>query len=783
MKNTLITIFILLFSAIIGGVLYIFTFDINSYKGRIEKFLLDTTGYSISIQGKMLLSKSLNPTLTITDVEIKNATGFSEPVFLKAKRADISFDLIPFLKNVINVQDIFLHDVDVFLQVNEAGHDNWTRIPRTQRVETVKKDAKRPTLSKAAAMTPASQAQFDLITMNGLNIHYLNEQNKAKNIIFVNKMTIDHLVNVDGDALFNNEKFTFSGSVKNLVSVFVNRRDLNFSFTVNGLNGTSKISGVCRDLSRCSDNITLNINSRGKSLKQVYAFFAKEEDKKAIPDTAYSFQIAGRLLRGQMLLDGVLDLTDEGVNVTYNVEQNFESGIGKGRINLDIIKPDILKQFALNPFSVQANYQIELGKSLDISNISAMFDETDIDGSLKVDLSTEKPFVLGKLHSHYFKLSNIFERNPVVAEDAKKTADAEKTANAETLFSTKKIDLDWLDKIDTNLSVVIDNFSVNNLFARYPVVMANININNSVLDVRLLEGSSIASGQIVGKLVLDAKDKQNPAWDLELVGEGLMFNQINKWKKQILSGSFSMNLFLNAKGDMQKAMLSSLGGKALLEANQVEILSPVVADLFAENDTNGSYKASRDLFIKCAVLNADVKDGVISLDKNVAVETSRFNMLMDGNINLDGETLDIRFIPQKPSVTRAGQNIGTIRGVALSGPLDDPKPRIEANVTPSIDLKKEKVVDTNNKKAVLDAYTAKKTADGVSICRIASADMKLKSIDDYFGRAPIFAVVEEAPKPEKAPEETKAQKFGRELLNTFSDVLSDKDEKPSRRKP
>ncbi|MBO5998009.1 MAG: AsmA family protein [Alphaproteobacteria bacterium] len=751
MKNTLITIVLVLLAAIVGAILYVFTFDVNSYKGTVERYLMENTGYSVSVNGKMSLSKSLKPTLILRDVEIKNAAGFSKPAFFKAERADISFELIPFLKHVLNVQHINLTNVNVFFQVNEAGHDNWSRIPRNQRVATNKKDLKRPTLSKAAAVTPESQAQFEMITLNDVKVHYENELEKVSNLLVFDKVSIEQLVNIQGDVLCNGEKFDFSGSVKNLLSVARSKRDFNFSFDVVGLDATSKVSGVCRDLERCYNDITLNITSRGKDLKKVYDFFFST--RKEIPASAYAFQFAGRLFSEQLLLDGYLNMIDEGVNLSYNIEQGLDDGVGKGRINLDITKPDYIKQFKLKPFTLQATYNFELDKFLKISNFSAMFDETDIDGSIDVDLSGKKPLVSGGLHSHYFKFGNVFDGMAA--------------------------GLSWLDIVDANLSLTIDNFAANNAFARYPLVAANVQINDNFLEARLLEGSSVAGGLIVGKMNINARDIQNPKWSFELVGEDLRFNQVKSWKKQLLNGSFNVNLFLSAEGNTPKKVESSLNGSALFTANQVEILSPIVADLFAENDTNGTYRASKDLFIKCSVVNADIKNGIISLDKKAAVETSRFNMLIDGDINLADETINLRFIPRKSAVNY-GQTVGNIRGVVLSGNLFEPKASVETKFNSMFDNEvKAKPVDVNSKKAVLDAYTNKKPVEEVSICRIAAADMNFKTIDDYFGRLPVVIQEEPEEAPQVVVEETKAEKVGRELLNALSDALKDKEKKPS----
>ena len=336
-----------------------------------------------------------------------------------------------------------------------------------------------------------------------------------------------------------------------------------------------------------------------------------------------------------------------------------------------------------------------------------------------------------------------------------------------------------MDKVNANLNLSIDNLGARNLLARYPVILSNAQLRDDLLDIYLLEGSTFAGGRVVGRFSINAQDMQMPKWDLEIVGESLLFNQINQWKRQLLAGNFNFNLFLNGIGDTQKAILSSLNGKILFSASQVEFLSSLVSDLFAENDTNGTNKAPKDLFVKCAVVNANVHNGIVSLDKRAGMETSRFHMLIDGDVNLDKETMNIHFVPQKTSLSHSGHIANVIRGVALQGSLDDPKPSVEADVSsllteflPNMVTMDEK---SRGKKAVLDAYVTKKTTEDISICRIASTGMDFKTIDAYLGRLPVTEPVKVVSKPKEEPEQTKAQKLGREFLNTLSDVLTEKD--------
>lgn len=766
MKKILITFLVVILTIIIGGVTYLFTFDVNSYKGQVERVLLEKTGFPVSIKGQMQVSKSLNPTLVINDIEIKNAVGFADVPFLKVEKAQLSFDLVAFFKNIINVQDVKLSGATMNLMVNRKGQDNWSRI--AQKVKnTDDKKASKPALSKAAAVSPIAQTQIDLITVNDLDVFYQDDMTQVKDSISFPVLTLKGLVNIDGSALYNKEKFAFSGSVKNLVSVITTLRNLNFSFDIKALDATAKVSGVCRDVSKCADDVTLNISAKGKDLKKAYAFWGGQSEY--VPPLAFEMSSAGRLLKKQLLLDGTLDLNDDGIEVSYNVEHDLNLKSGTGRIELNVVKPEFIRQYGLNPFSLQTAYVLQPSGAIEFNNIAAMFDETDLDGSVVIASQDKKLSVVGDLHSHYFKLSNVFFD---ASQPQALSADKEKV---ETLFSTKPFDLEWVNKFNMDLGLTIDNWYAGNLFARYPAVFADIRLKDSKMSADLKEGSSFAGGMVVGKLQLD-NTAQEAKWNFELVAENLNFNQVNALRKQLRSGSMDVNLFLNATGNSQKAVLSSLNGNALATTTQVEIFSPIVTELFSPTAQGGSsYRTVQDLFIKCGVINASVENGDVVLAKKAALETSRFNMLVDGDVNLNKETINLRFIPQKTS-QRAGQVVQAISAVSLTGPLNNPKPGIEADVSALLKdiLPKVTEAKTADKKSVLDVYR-KKVVEDFSVCRVAAEGMQMKTIDLYMGRLPKAEQTEtvEETKPVEV-EPTKAQKLGKELLDSFSDVLSGK---------
>ena len=765
MKKILITFLVVVLTIIIGGVTYLFTFDVNSYKGQIESVLLEKTGFPVSIKGQMQVTKSLNPTLIVHDIEIKNAAGFADVPFMKVQKAQMSFDLVAFFKNIINIQNVELSDVTMQLMVNRKGQNNWTKIVQKTKTTDDKKSSK-PALSKAGAVSTVAQTTVDLVTVNNMEVLYQNDMTQGKNSLSFPSLTLKGLVNIDGLAVYNKEKFSFSGSIKNLMNVVTTLRNLHFSFDVKALDGTAKVSGVCRDVSKCAEDVTLNITAKGKNLNKAYTFWGN--DNKYMPSHAFEWTAAVRLEKRHLLLDGSLDLSEDGIELAYNVEHDLAKKNGSGRIELNVVKPNFIRQFGLNPFSLQTVYALNSNGQVKFDNIAAMFDETDLDGSVVLAKNNGKWAVVGDLHSHYFKLSNVFF-NKVQNKTASDVQE-----QTETLFSNKEFNLDWMNRFDLDLGLSVDNWYAGNLFARYPVVFADVQINDSSLTARLLDGSSFAGGMVVGKLELN-KTADVPVWNLELVAEDLNFNQVNALKKQLRSGRMDVNLFLNAKGNSEKSVLGSLGGNALVLTNQVEIFSPIISELFSPTAQGGSsYRTVQDLFVKCGVLNASVQGGDIVLDKKAALETSRFYLVVDGDVNLNKETINLRFIPQKTS-QRMGQMAQAISAVSLSGPLNNPKPGIEADVSSLLAdvLPKMPEAKTAEKKSsVLDVYR-KKVVEDFSVCRVAAEGMQMKNINLYMGRLP---QAEQTSEPEETKtvevEPTKVQKLGKELLDSFADILS-----------
>jgi hypothetical protein len=83
-----------------------------------------------------------------------------------------------------------------------------------------------------------------------------------------------------------------------------------------------------------------------------------------------------------------------------------------------------------------------------------------------------------------------------------------------------------------------------------------------------------------------------------------------------------------------------------------------------------------DTEVRCAAARVPIKDGVVISDRNVAVETEKYNAVLSGTVNLRTQAIDIAVTP---IVTQGlGIGAGTITEIVrVGGTLSQPSLRVD----------------------------------------------------------------------------------------------------------
>lgn len=143
----LILFLIVLATAILVVMAYLV--DFNEYKPLISDQVEKATGRSLNIHGD--INMSLWPWLgvQVAEAELSNAPGFDDQAFAKVSRFDLKLALLPLLKKQYRVDKVLLHGLQLSLQKNDQGFNNWDDLIAVKENETSSTTAANDKVSKS----------------------------------------------------------------------------------------------------------------------------------------------------------------------------------------------------------------------------------------------------------------------------------------------------------------------------------------------------------------------------------------------------------------------------------------------------------------------------------------------------------------------------------------------------------------------------------------------------------------------------------------------------------
>ncbi|MCK5295363.1 MAG: hypothetical protein KAJ75_00605, partial [Alphaproteobacteria bacterium] len=81
--------------------------------------------------------------------------------------------------------------------------------------------------------------------------------------------------------------------------------------------------------------------------------------------------------------------------------------------------------------------------------------------------------------------------------------------------------------------------------------------------------------------------------------------------------------------------------------------------------------------LKCAVAKLNIKNGIAVSDRGIALETKKFNVVIDGSVNLKNEKLDVSIHPSSAGKIKIG--VGSLVDmVRVRGTIAEPKLKVDA---------------------------------------------------------------------------------------------------------
>jgi len=99
--------------------------DLNRFKDTIESQVTELTGRQLKIDGNLRIDWSLQPFIELEKVKFANASWGRQPQMLSVDLLQLEIYLRPLLDNVLHVEKILLEGVDLSVETNADGVNNW----------------------------------------------------------------------------------------------------------------------------------------------------------------------------------------------------------------------------------------------------------------------------------------------------------------------------------------------------------------------------------------------------------------------------------------------------------------------------------------------------------------------------------------------------------------------------------------------------------------------------------------------------------------------------------
>lgn len=159
---------------VIGGALFLGTFDLNSYRDQLGQAVSQKTGHEVRFADKIAwqFSWSQGLGLQAKDVTIMNPEGASRPDMAHIDKARLQLNLWPLLRRKIDIISFTLSGANIQLETCKNGEGNWL-LPSSP--TTADKSAATPKTQTASVAKPPVTLHIRKVVIRDSRVGYKNK--------------------------------------------------------------------------------------------------------------------------------------------------------------------------------------------------------------------------------------------------------------------------------------------------------------------------------------------------------------------------------------------------------------------------------------------------------------------------------------------------------------------------------------------------------------------------------------------------------------------------------
>lgn len=607
----------------VAGYLFVRNFDLNKYKSDISLLAQERLGRKLAINGDARLGISFSPTLIVNDVELANADWASQPQMVKVGSLEIKLALLPLLKRQVVIDNITLQNPVINLEINDDGTPNWNMFESSttvspQQVQLIKDQAvasglvDMKTADKAAEMVQKNPASLALAGFAAQNILIENGQFSLANHQTGSYLQVDLL--------------KFALKAPNIDS------DINTEFDVliNGQNvkGTAVLGSLNKILAGTEDYpISASLSAYGVSAD------------------------------ASLMVHNIL--TEPSFAMTLNLHNplgNFDA-------------PEVKLAADVN-----GNLQV-LSANISSLNVNGNV----ITGTMGLNLSDKIPYVTANLNSDALDVSSLLVNKKVAFAFPEFIS----AANASQFVPNQKIPFELMSLANAKLALNVKTLKVNSDLTLNDVYV-DASLLNNILNINPAK-ANLGGGTFNLVATVDA-----PSQNVKLtaVGNSIVLQQLYSKLSVIPNsdtfgfasgGNTDINVSLTGKGDTYRQLVDLLNGSVIAIVDQ-SVVQPGKLDFLVGNFVMQILHTlkldnvkSENIELNCAVVRADVANGIVNFPKGIALSSKPLNLVSSGKYNLVTDALDFTVRPYSGQIIDANLAQAISSFIKIKGTVQEPK--------------------------------------------------------------------------------------------------------------
>lgn len=633
--------------------------DFNRYKAFLAEQVKAATGRELTIAGPLVLKPGPVPLLVAQGVTLANAPGGSRAEMIRIDRVEAEIALLPLLKREIRIQRLVLSAPDILLETDSQGRGNWVLGATAKPQASAENVPPTRFALRELKIKNARVAWRDGVhgTGNSLNLHKLTilPEPGAAGLLTVQML---------GDYL--GREFTGAGKVGGMAAlqggkpwpVQLRAAYHGSSLTVEG-SLADPLAGAGADLKVAaqSDELAELARLAGRTMPPVGPFkltgrLSDGGGRWALADIDADF---GRKDAALVSLKGAVKDVAHGAGLDLVAQVESDNLAGLSRLAGTELP-------SMGPIRLSGALKGG-GTTWSLADAKVTLAGSDLAGDATLDLGG-RPRLTAKLQSGVLAVADL--TTPAVKPGEKleaKPAMARPGADAR-LFPADPLSVEALRAFDAQVSLHVAKL----IAGPWPLtdLTAAIHLKNGRLALAPAH-ALLAGGVLDGEAVLDASGR--PALDLKLTARNIEAGRLLKdaGADLLTGGHGDLRLVLRGAGASPRDIMAASSGEAVLTIGEGRLNNRTVdwagGDLLFQILGAVNPLAGRDdtTQLACAVANFQIRDGIATADRGIAIETAKVDVVGAGTVDLRAEALDLGFTPQ------AREGLGLSVGGSLAG--------------------------------------------------------------------------------------------------------------------